>query len=580
MPRWNLHTIFQGFETAEYQAAHAEVDRLLGKWESVIAGAEGGQSPVEALSEGVQVQNALMLTLWPVRAYAYGRNSSDSSDDAAKAELSKFAKIGSRMSALNARWLAWVAGVDLAAAAQDSDVVREHRFALEKAQLFATKLMSPAEEELAAKMGETGGGAWARFYGDFSSRVTADVNGETLPISAVRNLAYDADAEVREAAYQAELAAWERVGAEIAFAMNGVKGETLMLCERRGWGHPLDETLADNNMDRAALNALLGAAEKSFPAFRRYLRAKAKALGYSGGLKWCDLFAAVGEDAPYEWDDAKQFVEDGFGRYSQEMAELANRSYREEWIDVGPRTGKRDGAFCMGVHPGESRILMNFKPAFGSVATLAHELGHAYHNWCLRERTPLNIDTPMPLAETASIFCETIIKRAALKEASGAQKLAILDGSLQGANQVVVDIISRYRFETMVFEKRAERDLSASELCEMMRQAQLSTYGDGLADGSLHPYMWAVKPHYYSYGSYYNFPYLFGLLFALGLYAVYQEQPDGFHARYDRLLSSTGLASVSDLAAEFGIDVRSEAFWAGSLSVLEDDINEFEALVG
>ena len=271
----------------------------------------------------------------------------------------------------------------------------------------------------------------------------------------------------------------------------------------------------------------------------------------------------------------KKFVEDGFRSYSDKLADFAVRSFEENWHDVSPRLGKRDGAFCSGVRADESRMLHNYKESFGSVSTLAHELGHAYHNLCLKDRTPSQKSTPMTLAETASIFCETIIKRRAIQETSGQQRLAILEASLQGACQVVVDITSRFRFESAVIEARKNRELSPRELCEAMLDAQRATYGDGLNPDCLHPYMWAVKPHYYSYRAFYNYPYMFGLLFALGLYNVYQESPSGFHERYDDLLSSTGMDMAVNLTNRFGIDITSKEFWSGSLSVLQQDIDTF-----
>ncbi|MER3405853.1 MAG: oligoendopeptidase F, partial [Chloroflexota bacterium] len=211
----------------------------------------------------------------------------------------------------------------------------------------------------------------------------------------------------------------------------------------------------------------------------------------------------------------------------------------------------------------------------------AHELGHGYHNLNLAGRTMLQRATPMVLAETASIFCETIVRDAALREVDRAEQLEILEGTLQGACQVVVDITSRFLFEQAVFEQRRRRELSIQELNELMLDAQRRTYGDGLDQQTLHPYMWVAKPHYYSTGrSFYNFPYMFGLLFGLGLYARYQEDPERFRAGYDELLSSTGMASAPDLAARFGIDLRTPAFWHASLDIVRADIDRFEALVG
>ncbi|MDQ3226627.1 MAG: M3 family metallopeptidase, partial [Chloroflexota bacterium] len=259
---------------------------------------------------------------------------------------------------------------------------------------------------------------------------------------------------------------------------------------------------------------------------------------------------------------------------------LAGRAFSENWIDAGPRPGKVDGAYCMWLKDDESRILANYSPGYDSVTTLAHELGHAYHNLNEAGLTPLQRRTPMILAETASTFCETVVKEAALVDADAGERLYILEQSLQGACQVVVDILSRFDFERSLFAARREREVSVSELNRLMLDAQDGTYADGLAKDERHPYMWAVKGHYYSPGlSFYNFPYLFGLLFGLGLYATYQREPELFPDRYDALLGSTGLSSAADLAARFDIDLRSRAFWSASLDVIRADIDRFEKLV-
>ena len=337
-----------------------------------------------------------------------------------------------------------------------------------------------------------------------------------------------------------------------------------------------------NRIDEATLAAMLGAAERAFPDFRRYLRAKARALGLPA-LAWYDLFAPVGGGDEHErWGYAKsrEFILENFGSYSGRMREFAARAFREGWIDAEPRPGKVDGAFCMWLRNDESRILANFEPSYGAMSTLAHELGHAYHNLNEAGLTPLQRGTPMTMAETASIFCETVVKEAALGTASPAEQLTILEASLQDNCQVVVDISSRFRFERNVFAGRAERELSIDELNELMLQAQRDTYGDGLDGAALHPYMWAVKGHYYSTGtSFYNFPYMFGLLFGLGVYARSKDDPESFRAQYDDLLASTGRADAATLAARLGIDLREPAFWDASLGLVRADIDRFEELV-
>jgi pepF/M3 family oligoendopeptidase len=402
-----------------------------------------------------------------------------------------------------------------------------------------------------------------------------------LPMSMVRNLAFDPDREVRRRAYEAELEGWKSVAVPLAAALNSVKGEVNTLSRRRHWDSALDEAIFDSNIDRATLDAMMQAATESFPDFRRFMRAKAHMLGIER-LAWYDIFAPVG-NTTHTWDfsDAQRFIIEQFSSYSNKMGDFASRAFQEEWIDAEPRTGKRDGAYCMSIRRDESRVFTNYKPSYGGVSTLAHELGHAYHNMVKADRTTLQKTTPMTLAETASIFCETIIRHAAMQNATREEQIAILSESIQDSCQVVVDITSRFIFENRLFDKRHERELTVDELCAIMLDAQHETYGDGLDQTKLHPYMWAVKPHYYRVGlSFYNFPYMFGLLFGLGLYARYRQDPEEFQRNYDDLLSSTGMDDAATLAARFGIDVRTPDFWRSSLDIIRADIAQFEALLG
>jgi len=360
-----------------------------------------------------------------------------------------------------------------------------------------------------------------------------------------------------------------------------VKGWGTTLNSRRGYAEAIETALESSRIDRPTLDALLEAMRNSLPDFRRYLRAKARALGKER-LAWWDIQAPLSRASRiWRYDEAADFIVSRFGSFSEQLAEYARRAFTEGWIDAEPRRGKVGGAFCMGLpEVKESRILANFDGTFDQVSTLAHELGHGYHNERLKDVESLRRSTPMTLAETASIFCETIVFNAALSEAPPEEQLAIIETNLLGACQVVVDIYSRYLFETRVFERRAKSELSASEFCDLMRQAQVEAYGDGLDPEKLHPFMWAVKGHYYIPDlSFYNYPYAFGLLFGLGLYAIYRERGAAFVADYDALLSSTGLAKAADLASRFGIDIRSRAFWNGGLAEVKQLIDRYEALV-
>lgn len=579
LPHWDMETYFSGLESKEFQAAVEAVLLETSELEALVSSElTAEKEPVQAFEAVAPKLNGLMESLRLVNAYVHAFVTTNSRDEVAQARASELDPVLARLRKVSKTFTAWLGTVDVDALIAGSELARQHAHPIRKAKIAATHLMGAGEEALASDLELTGMVAWGKLHGNLSSQLQVRVGDETLPMSVVRSIAYDPDRERRRQAYEAELQAWKTVEVPLAAAMNSIKGENGLLSRRRGWESILHESCFGNNMDVATLDAMMGAAEASFPAFRRYLRAKAQAIG-AESLAWYDLFAPLGgEGKGWEYDEAERFVEEQFRSYSDKMGDFAARSFRERWIDAEPRSGKADGAYCMGMRGDESRILMNFKPSFGSVSTLAHELGHGYHNLCLAGRNPLQKQTPMTLAETASIFCETIVRQAVLRNGTPEEQLAVLEASLQGSTQVVVDISSRFKFESEVFARRAARELSAREMCEIMVDAQLATYGDGLDRNALHPYMWAVKGHYYG-RSFYNYPYMFGLLFGLGLYAIYEQEPQGFHERYDTLLGSTGLDDAASLAEGFGIDIRSSAFWEGSLGQIEADVDRFESLI-
>jgi len=592
LPHWDMSVVFPGLDSPEFSAgfqqAVAQVDGLEALFEQHAIGdpavAVVFMEETVAIFEAVLTQiNQTMDVVNELSSYVSAFVATDSRNVQAQAIASRIQLQGVRLSKLGTRLTAWLGQLPTAELVQRSSVAADHAYALEKAQIQFVHLLSRQAEDLAADLSPSGGSGWAKLYSNFTSQLKVPValNGTQteLPISSVRNLAYHTDRSVRRRAYEAELKAWKDAALPIAAAMNSIKGEVNTLLRHRCWDTALETTLEQNNMDAASLDAMMMAARESFPDFRRYFRAKSRLLGQER-LAWFDIFAPVGNSqSTWSYPQAADFIVEQFATFSPKMRDLAVRSFRENWVDAEPRDGKRDGAFCMRLRKDESRILMNFKETFNSVSTLAHELGHAYHNLNLAGRTVTQRVTPMTLAETASIFCETVVTQAALAQLAPQEQFVILEASLQGTAQVVVDITSRFLFEQAVFSRRQEQELSVDEFCDLMVDAQKQTYGDGLQAELLHPFMWAAKPHYYSTNrSFYNYPYMFGLLFALGLYARYQADPDAFRAAYDDLLSSTGLASAADLAARFQIDIRTPDFWRGSLDVIRADIDRFVAL--
>ncbi len=592
LPHWDMTPIFPGMDSQEFADGFSTVAQDIEKLAKLFDDYHIMKLPSECALDQDLIQafeaiitryNTVLEATETLAVYIMCFVTTNSRDVLAQAKLSELQQSMLILSQLGIRLTAWIGSLNVEALIERSPIARAHAFMLRKAKISAEHLMKPDEENLATEMNLSAGTAWEKLHGDVTSQllVSLELSGEKqeLPMSMVRNLASDPDRGVRRKAYEAELEGWKRVALPLAAALNSIKGEVNVLTRRRGWPSVLEASLLDNNIDRVTFDAMLAAAYESFPDFRRYLHAKARALGLPL-LAWYDIFAPVSNsEKVWEYQDASAFIIEQFGSFSQKLSDFAARAFRENWIDAEPREGKVDGAYCTPLRGDESRVFANYQATFDGVSTLAHELGHGYHNLNLAQRTILQRSTPMTLAETASIFCETIIRNAAMQHANRQEQIAILEASLQGACQVVVDITSRYLFEQRVFEQRAKRELSIEELNNLMLEAQRETYGDGLDENVLHSYMWAMKPHYYSSRlSFYNYPYMFGLLFGLGLYARYKEDPEKFKSGYDELLSSTGLADAASLAQHFGINIHSVDFWRASLDIVRQDIKLFEEL--
>jgi oligoendopeptidase F len=591
LPRWDLSALFPGLDSPEFAEGFdllvSGIDDLVNLFDEIgVSSASARSSEIVPLNDFERVLNALndvTQRLDSMGSYLYGSISTESRNEVAQVRFSQFQERAVALDKLQTRFTAWLGTQPIEELVERSTIGAKHAFPLRRLHAAAQHLMSEEAEALAAELTPSSGAAWAKLHDNLTSQITAMVELEgreqTFPMSAIRNLATDPDRDLRFRAWQAELGAWEAHALPIAAALNGVKGQVLTLAARRNWEDPLDESLFWSAIDRDILEVMVGEARAAFPDFRRYLRLKAKLLGTTD-LAWYDLFAPVGDAGrTWRWPEATKFIEDQFGAYSDRLRGLARRAFAERWIDAEPRPGKVGGAYCMWLLGDESRILANYSAGYDGVTTLAHELGHAYHNLNEAGLTPLQRRTPMILAETASTFCETLVKEAALVDADPGERIYILEQSAQGACQMVVDILSRFDFEQSLFAGRRERELSIAELNRLMLAAQEATYGEALTKEERHPYMWAVKGHYYSPElSYYNYPYLFGLLFGLGLYAIYRKEPEAFPDRYDALLASTGSASASDLAARFDIDLRDRAFWRSSLAVIRADIDRLEEL--
>lgn len=474
------------------------------------------------------------------------------------------------------RWISSLRNID--EIINSSPLLKEHEFLLKEIVKKSRYLLSDKEEIIISNMKNTGSTAWSKLKDNLVSSLMVDIDERKEPLTVVLNMAHDKNQDIRKKAYEAEIASYNKIEESVAAALNGIKGEVITICNFRGYKSPLEKTLIDSRMSEKSLEAMLTAIKESLPIFRKYLRRKSEMLGHNSGLPFYDLYAPIVNcDMKFSYEEAGKFVEKNFRSFSNRLGDYARRAIDKKWIDVLPKEGKVGGAFCENLHfIGESRVLLNFGNSFSDVVTMAHELGHGFHGECLKDETVLNSDYPMPIAETASTFCETIIKNAAIKNASKEEALSILETEISDDTQVIVDIYSRFLFESSVFEKRKESALSVEEIKELMLEAQKEAYGDGLDEKYLHPYMWLWKPHYYDANyNFYNYPYAFGLLFSKGLYSEYLKRGYTFIADYEKLLSITGKNNLVDIAKTIGIDIENIEFWRSSLKLIEQNINRF-----
>ena len=575
---WSLKEIYNGFDDPKYEADFKKLEAAMKKEKELVA--QEGAKDLKSLVEELIVANEEVAELvFNLDTYISLTQSVDTENGEAMAQQGRLMKLWSEGSATQAAAQKIYAKIpDVDAMAKESDLIREYTFMLKEAKKEAEHLLSDEVEEMIAAMDITGGSAWGKLFSYLTSTVKVDYQGKEITLSEARNLAYSPDAKVRKEAYEAEIASYGKIQDSIAFSLNNIKNQFTMICKKRGYASPIDMTLEQSRMSRKTLDAMMTAIEEYLPVFRKYMRKKAEMLGYKNGLPWYELFAPMGKsDTTYSLEEAKEYLVNNFGKFSPDMADMMKEAFENEWIDFYPKEGKEGGAFCAGVSSiKQSRILTNYDGYFGSIRTLAHELGHAFHNVQIQDHRMLNQDYPMPVAETASTFNETHLVKAALKEATGEEKLNLLENSLMEHTQVIVDIYSRYLFETSVFEQCQDKFLMAEDCKNLMIEAQKKAYGDGLDSNYLHPYMWACKSHYYSSGlSFYNFPYAFGGLFALGLYSKFEKEGADFVPKYKAMLHATPVCTVEQAAAMEGIDLTTPDFWRQSLAQIEELVEEF-----
>lgn len=573
--RWDLSPVYPSVDSPEFNADLEKLKALIKQCKETL---EKGTSTIEQVIDMYNEVSDLTTTLG---TYCYCQVSTNTTDKAAVNALNKVDALSMDLAVLSTMFTNYIvqhkAEVD-----QYCQQNPDYTFVLNEIAQDAKHQMSMEMEELAADLLRNGSDSYSRLQEAISSTASAELDGKKLTVIQLRAMATNPDREVRKKAYEAELKIWKEHEIAFCYSLNAIKGTTLSLEKRRNWNSPIERSINSARISQKTLDALIGTLEKNLPIFRDYLKTKAKLLGIEK-CAFYDLFAPVGNaNMTYTLDQARKFVAKQYGAFNPAMGRFAENAFQNNWIDPFPRVGKTGGAYDTYIPSiKESRVFANFDGTYDGVSTFAHELGHAWHDHIVSTKPAILRNYPMTLAETASIFSEFIVFKGAVEEATDEQKIAIIEQFVQSACQVCVDILCRFYFEKAVFQARKDGELMPDDMCRIMLDCQKKTYGDGLDENQLHPYMWAVKGHYYSTGfSFYNYPYAFGQLFGLGLYnrSTKEEGSTPFYEKYNHLLSLTGQLPAEEVAKTAGIDITDPAFWQEGMDIIASYAKQLDDL--
>ncbi len=606
IPQWNLDSLYPSINTTQYKDALKNYSLYIDTIDKILQN--------NNLLEKTNTQQ-FDFTLWlkeyltasnkkeslekSLFAYAYIIYSTDTTNKELLDNMTRLEKISlsSKKQEIVFQNILVKYKTQLSAFFEKYPEYKNYEYILKEKITGAQHLMNAELENLASDLQRNSSDAWSRLQEQLISHLKDENTGKTF--NELRNDAYSDNPAIRKSSWEKEITLLKQNDIAFAASLNNLKATTITLNTRRHWETPIDKSIFASRMQKKTLTALISAIEDSLPMWRSYFQAKAAILkktnaaipvtgsdSKSKGLSFYDLFAPIpGKQEnsnslmtkKWTFKETEEYIVSKFSSFSEKMGNFAKKAFDQNWIDAQVRIGKVGGAYCEDFPlQGESRILSNFTGAFYDVITLAHELGHAFHHDCIKNYDSLLSDYPMTLAETASTFAETLIKRDIISHSEGTEKIQLIDLELQDVSQVLVDILCRYYFEESVFKACTTEELTASDFCRLMKDAQEKTYGNGL-NNNRHEYMWAIKSHYYiSDLDFYNFPYAFGQLFASALYLKYKKQGKSFSENYVQLLSKTGFLSCEEIGKLAGFDITTKEFWKSSIDQFAESIEELK----
>ncbi|SFS63434.1 M3 family oligoendopeptidase [Marininema halotolerans] len=586
---WDLECFFPGGSASpQYEEYLNTIEASLSVLNAQID--EQAGTPTEDLSkwdEMLQQSQRIASQLWEAIAFVECLAAQDTTDKGVPILYGRNKQLGAAFNSTLTK-------LDQLILQMDDDrwsaLLQDERFAevsfnLAERRLRAKEKMSSEGESLAGDLAVDGYHAWGNIYNSLEGRLTVpfEENGEIkeLSIGQADNKLYHPERGVRQRTFAAIEKAWEKEEDLVAAALNHLAGFRINLYRHRGWDSILKEPLNINRMSEKTLKTMWEVIDQNKAKLLQFFDRKAKLLGVEK-LAWYDLYAPVGREEGKEisYDEAAHFITEQFHRFDPRLATFAEKAYQEGWIEAEDRAGKLPGGFCTTFSDSEqSRIFLTYSGTMSNVATIAHELGHAYHDEMMNGQPHMVKEYAMNVAETASTFAERIVSDAAIREAQSTQeKITLLEDKIQAAVAFFMDIQCRFLFETRFYEERKKGLVSVNRLNELMLEAQKEAFMDSLAE--YHPRFWASKRHFYgTEAPFYNFPYTFGYLFSTGIYSKALEEGPSFADQYVELLRDTGRMTTEDLAQKhLGVDLTRPEFWQNAVNLIHQDIDQFLTL--
>jgi pepF/M3 family oligoendopeptidase len=592
-PRWDIDSIFPGgSKSPQYAAFRQEIVKDIEKLEKTLARLPRklNESSRPKWAKWILDLQAAYEKLHLASSFAGCLTSQDVNDEEAIRIDAELDEQGSRwgmmkatlesfsVKASNKEWQKLL----------DKKGIKEISFHLKEMRDKAKMKMPEELEKMAIELGVNGYHAWNRLYDKMAGdlRVTVEENGQKKEISLGQNAPRMAnpDRAVRRDAFEKMVDAWKTRDNLAAMALNSQGGFRLSIYKRRGWDDPLFEPLLNTRMKRETIEAMWSAIVKGRPRLKGYIDAKMKYLGIDT-FRWYDQEAPLGKsDRKIPFDEAGDFIVEHIRSFSDEMGDFTRMALEKRWIEAEDRPGKGAGGWCSRIPiKKESRIFMTYTGTFSGLSTLAHELGHAYHGWVLKDNPPLAAIYPMNLAETASIFNELRVTDAALASSNNLdEKLMLTDQKLANGLVFMSNIHARFLFDSRFYEERKKGFVGKERLNEIMREAQKEAFFGILEEQEgLHPLFWASKLHFFITGApFYNFPYTFGYLFANGVYDRAIKEGKAFAQNYRNLLADTGRMTTEEVAQKhLGVDLTKEDFWRDAVARVCADVGPFVKLV-